>query len=126
MRKKKIDSRYVPYLAGMAAGCATTLLVSIASAVVLSFSDSAGRSAGAASVIALSLGSFVCGRIAGMLRHRDGMRTGALCGLIFSAVPLILSVVFGQFGSIMVLIKPLLCVFFGTAGGVAGVNSTDS
>ena len=126
MRKKKINSRYVPYLAGMAAGYATVIIISAASAVVLSFSDSAGKSAGAASVIALALGSFVCGRIAGMLRHRDGMRTGALCGLVFSAVPMVLSIVFGQFGSIMMLVKPLLCVFFGTAGGVAGVNSSDS
>lgn len=123
MRKKKINSRYVPYLVGMAAGCAAALLVSVASAVVLSFSDAAARTAGAASVIAMTIGSFVCGRTAGMLRHRDGMRTGALCGLMFSAVPLILSVIFGQFGSIMMLVKPLLCVFFGTAGGVAGVNS---
>lgn len=122
MRKKKINSKYVPYLAGLAVGYATAVLISVAAAVILSFSDAAARSAGAASVIALSVGSFVCGRTAGIIRHRDGMRTGALCGLMFSVLPVILSLIFGYFGSVMLFVKPLLCVFFGTAGGVAGVN----
>lgn len=125
MRKKKTDSRYMPYVIGMAAGCAAAVLISAAAALVLSFSDAAARSAGAASVIALIVGSFVCGRTAGVIRHRDGMRTGALCGLMFSAIHIILSIIFGRFGTVMLLVKPLLCVFFGTAGGVAGVNTGD-
>ena len=112
----------MPYLLGMAVGYGTALLISIAAAVILSFSDTAAKSAGAASVIALSVGSFMCGRTAGIIRHREGMRTGALCGLIFSVIPMTLSLIFGYFGSVMLFVKPLLCVFFGTAGGVAGVN----
>lgn len=125
MRKKKNDSRFVPYLFGMAAGLGTVLLISAAAALILSFSDAAARSAGAASVIALSVGSFVCGRTAGIIRRRDGLRTGALCGVMFSAVPIIMSLIFGRFGTAMLFVKPLLCVFFGTAGGVAGVNKDE-
>ena len=125
MRKKRSNIKYIPYLIGMAVGLGSTLLISVAAALILSFSDAAGRSAGAASVIALSVGSFMCGRTAGIIRHRDGLRTGALCGLMFSAVPILLSLIFGRFGSIMLLVKPLLCVFFGTAGGVAGVNKDE-
>lgn len=125
MRKKRSNSKYIPYLIGMAVGLGTALLISAAAALVLSFSDAAGRSAGAASVIALSVGSFMCGRTAGVIRRRDGIKTGAVCGLMFSAVPVIFSLIFGRFGSIMLLVKPLLCVFFGTAGGVAGVNKDE-
>ncbi len=125
MRKKKNNSRFMPYLIGLGVGMGTVILISAAAALILSFSDTAARSAGAASVIALSVGSFVCGRTAGMIRHRDGLRTGALCGLMFSAVPIVFSLIFGSFGSVMLLVKPLLCVFFGTAGGVAGVNKDE-
>ena len=123
MRKKKSDSRLMPYVIGMAAGCGAALLISAAAALVLSFSDAAARSAGAASAIALIVGSFVCGRTAGVIRRRDGMRTGVLCGLMFSAIHVVLALIFGQFGTVMLLVKPLLCVSFGTAGGVAGVNT---
>ena len=126
MRRRKMDPKYMPYLLGMAVGYGTALAISIAAAVILSFSDTAAKSAGAASVIALSVGSFMCGRTAGIIRHREGMRTGALCGLMFSAVPVALSLIFGYFGSVMLILKPLLCVFFGTAGGVAGVNRDES
>ena len=125
MRRRKIDPKYMPYLLGMAVGYGTALLISIAAAVILSFSDAAAKSAGAASVIALSVGSFMCGRTAGIVRHRDGMRTGFLCGLMFSAIPLVLSLIFGYFGSIMGLVKTLLCIVFGIVGGVAGVNKDD-
>ena len=125
MRRRKIDAKYMPYLLGMAVGYGITLLISIAAAVILSFSDAAARSAGAASVLALSVGSFMCGRTAGIIRHREGMRTGALCGLIFSAAPMALSLIFGYYGSVMLFVKPLLCVFFATAGGIAGVNKDE-
>ena len=125
MRRRKIDPKYMPYLLGLAVGYGTALIISIAAAVILSFSDAAAKSAGAASVIALSVGSFMCGRTAGIVRHRDGLRTGFLCGLMFSAIPFVLSLIFGYFGSIMGLVKTLLCIVFGIVGGVAGVNKDD-
>lgn len=125
MRKMRKNSRFMPYLFGLAAGLGTVLLISAAAALILSFSDAAARSAGAASVIALSVGSFVCGRTAGVIRRREGLKTGALCGVMFAAVPIIFSLIFGTFGTAMLFVKPLLCVFFGTAGGVAGVNKDE-
>ncbi len=112
----------MPYAAGLCAGYAAVILTSLAAALLLSFFDAASKAAGAAAVLALSVGSFVCGRTAGALRRRDGLKTGALCGLIFSVLPMILSLIFGLFGTPMLIVKPLLCIAFGTCGGVAGVN----
>ena len=122
MRKKRNNSPLLPYAAGMVTGYAAMILVSAAAALLLSFTDAASKAAGAAAVLALAVGSFVCGRTAGIMRRRDGLRTGALCGLIFSILPIILSLIFHLFGTVMLIIKPILCMAFGAVGGVAGVN----
>lgn len=122
MRKGGHNSKVTPYAAGLAAGYAALLLTSLAAALLLSFFDAASKAAGAAAVLALSVGSFVCGRTAGALRRREGLKTGALCGLIFAGLPVILSLIFGQFGTPLLIVKPLLCAAFGACGGVAGVN----
>lgn len=122
MRKRKRDSELLPYAAGLVLGYAAMLLVSAAAALILSVTGAAASAAGAAAVLALSIGSFVCGRTAGIMRRRNGLKTGALCGLIFSVLPVILSIIFRLFGTPMLIIKPILCIAFGTVGGVAGVN----
>ena len=122
MRKKKRNYRFFPYGAGLVLGYAAMLLVSAAAALLLSFTDAASSAAGAAAVLALAIGSFVCGRTAGIMRRRDGLKTGALCGLIFSVLPVVLALIFHLFGTVMLIIKPILCVAFGAVGGVAGVN----
>ncbi len=114
--------RFIPYAAGLLTGVGALLAVCVLAALVLSLTDSAGSAAGAASVLALAIGSFVSGRTAGMIKRRDGLKTGALCGIMFSAAAMLISLIFGEFGTIMLLLKPLLCAFFGAAGGVAGVN----
>lgn len=123
MRRHKRASAFTPYIIGLGIGYAAAVLVCAAAALLLSFSNAAAKAAGAAAVVAVSIGSFVCGRVAGRLKHRNGLGTGALCGLMFSALPVLLSLIFGTFGTAMLIVKPLLCVFFGSAGGVAGVNS---
>lgn len=125
MRRHKRSNAFFPYAVGLGVGYAAAILICAASALVLSFSDAAAKAAGAAAVVALSVGSFLCGRTAGQIKHRDGLRTGALSGLLFSVLPVLLSIVFSSFGTAMLFVKPLLCVFFGTAGGVAGVNTGD-
>lgn len=123
MRRHKRSSPFKPYALGLGVGYAAAVLICAAAAMVLSFSDAAAKAAGAAAVVALSIGSFLCGRTAGKIKQRNGLKTGTLAGLLFSAIPVLLSLIFGSFGSVMLLAKPLLCVFFGAAGGVAGVNS---
>lgn len=126
MRRHKSRSVLTQYLIGLAVGYGAAILICAAAALVLSFSDAAGKAAGAAAAVALSVGSFLAGRTAGYISHRDGLKTGSISGLMFSVLPILLSIIFGSFGSIMLLVKPLLCLFFGAAGGVAGVNSVDS
>lgn len=125
MRRKKNVSPFTPYLIGLAVGTAAALLICIAAALILLFSDAAAKAAGAASVVALSVGSFLCGQTTGKIKRRNGLQTGALSGLLFSVLPVLLSIIFLSFGTAMLFVKLLLCVFFGTAGGVAGVNSED-
>lgn len=125
MRRHKRDNAFLPYAIGLGAGYAAAILICVAAALILLLSDAASKAAGAASVVALSVGSFICGRTAGRIKRRDGLQTGALSGLIFSVPPILLSIIFLSFGTAMLFVKLLLCVFFGTAGGVAGVNSGD-
>lgn len=125
MRRHKNNSAFLPYAIGLGAGYAAAVLICVAAALILVFSDAAAKAAGAASVVALSVGSFLCGRTTGRIKHRDGLQTGALSGLMFSVLPILLSIVFKSFGTGMLFVKLLLCVFFGTAGGVAGVNSDE-
>lgn len=122
MRKHKQNSRLLPYAAGLIVGYIAALPVSVFAAALLSLTDAAAQTAGAAAVLAMSIGSFLCGRTAGIIKRRDGLKTGALCGIVFVLPLLILSAVFGGGWSAMFFVKLLLCVAFAAVGGVAGVN----
>lgn len=104
-------------------GYIVMLAICLLAALILSFTDAAEKGSAAAAIPAIVVGSFVCGRTAGMLRRRNGLKTGALSGLMFMVVPLLLSLIFGMVGTGMFFLKIGLCVIFGTIGGVAGVNT---
>ena len=70
MRRKKNKSRFMPFAAGLAVGYGVLLLVSAVAALILSFFDGSAKTAGAAAVLALAIGSYFCGRTAGILRLR--------------------------------------------------------
>ncbi len=78
-----------------------------------------------AAIPAAAAGSFLCGRTAGRIRRRNGLKTGAVCGMLYIAPLLLLGAIFGRAGSVMLGIKLLLCLGFATAGGVAGVNAPE-
>ena len=81
--------------------------------------------AAAAAVPAAALGSFLCGRTAGKQRRRGGLKTGAVCGVLY-CVPLILAaLIFGTVQGILLPVKAALCIGFAAAGGVSGVNSPE-
>lgn len=122
MRKAKKDNKFLPYLIGLVLGFIAMLLVCALSALLLSFTDAASKAAGAAAVIALIIGSFVCGRTAGIIRRRDGLKTGALCGFMFTCPTLLLTLIFGGGFTVILPVKLLLCIAFGTVGGISGVN----
>ncbi|MDE7360642.1 MAG: TIGR04086 family membrane protein [Oscillospiraceae bacterium] len=125
MRKRKREPRLMPYAAGMVVGYIGALAVSMLAAGVLSLTDAAAKTAGSAAVVALIIGSFLSGRTAGVIKRRDGLKTGALCGLAFVLPLLVISAVFSNSWSVMFIVKLLLCTAFAAVGGVAGVNKDE-
>ena len=123
MRKKKRNTKFAPFAAGMAAGYGAALLAATLAAGALTLTDTAASGSGAAAILAVSAGSFVCGRIAGKLRRKNGLQTGAVCGILFILPLVVLSLIFGLAGSILLAVKAALCLIFGMVGGVSGVNS---
>ena len=121
MRKKK-KSRAAPFAAGMICGGAAALITAAIGALLLSQLGASAGAAGAVAIAASAVGSFVCGRTAGIIRRRDGLKIGALCGALFFIPLLLLSLIFSTVGSFMLPIKALICFSFATVGGVAGVN----
>ena len=122
MRKRKHNSKLLPYAAGLIVGYIAMLPVCVLAAALLSLTDAAAQAAGAASVLAISIGSFFCGRTAGIIKRRDGLKTGALCGFAFVLPLLLISLIFSASRSAMFFVKIILCVAFSAVGGVAGVN----
>ncbi len=125
MRRKKHKGKCYPFAVGMLAGYAAALLVSVICAFILSFFDGAARTAGAAAVLSLSVGSYFCARTVGVIHRRNGLKTGFLCGVGFAVIPIVLSLVFGEFSGGTIVIKLAMCAAFGTVGGVAGVNADE-
>lgn len=125
MRRKKHKGIFYSFALGMLAGYTATLLVSVICAFILSFFDGAARTAGAAAVLSLSVGSYFCARTVGVIHRRNGLKIGLLCGVGFAVIPIVLSLVFGEFSGVSLVIKVLLSAAFGTIGGVAGVNANE-
>lgn len=123
MRRKKKNRPAMPFAAGFMAGCAVILLTSIVAAAVFSLAGGSSSGAALAAIIALAAGSFAGGRVTGTLRRRDGLKCGAICGLMLFAPLVLLSLIFGLMGWVMLLVKAAVCVAFAAAGGVFGVNS---
>ncbi len=123
MRKKKRNSRFAPFAAGIAAGYGAALIAAALAAGALTITDTAASGAGAAAILAISAGSFVGGRIAGKLRRKNGLQTGAVCGILFILPLVVISLIFGLAGSALLVVKAILCLVFGMIGGVSGVNS---
>ena len=126
MRKKKRRSPLAPFAAGVAAGYGAALIFAALAAGALTITDTATTASGAAAVVALAAGSFVCGRVAGKLRRKGGLKTGALCGILFIVPTIVISLIFGLAGGVLLIVKTVLCVIFGMVGGVSGVNSESS
>lgn len=123
MRKAKKNHRALPFAAGLAAGYALTLALSAVTALGLSFTDSTSDMAWLAALAAMTAGSFLCGRTAGKMRRRGGLKTGAVCGALYFVPLMLLSFIFGTAQGILLPVKAALCVAFSAAGGVVGVNS---
>ena len=123
MRRKKNRSRLLPFGAGLAAGYLLTIGVAAAGALVMWLTGADSSMAWLTAVPAAALGSFLCGRTAGKQRRRGGLKTGAVCGVLY-CVPLILAaLIFGTVQGILLPVKAALCIGFAAAGGGSGVKS---
>lgn len=121
MRKKK-KSPAAPFAAGMICGGAAALITAALGALLLALVGASAGMAGAAAIAASAVGSFVCGRTAGVIRRRDGLKIGVLCGAMFFLLLLVPALIFGTAGSFMLPVKAAICLAFAAAGGVVGVN----
>jgi len=126
LRRAKREHKLTPYTAGMIAGYVASLLTAIAGALLVLATDSAETLSGVMAMLALTVGSFVAGRAGGALQRRNGLKTGALCGILYLLPLLLLSMIFGVATGALLLVKLLVCVAFGAAGGVFGVNASDT
>lgn len=125
MRKRRRNSRIAPFGAGLLAGYILTGAIAAFGALLMCIMGADSGLSWLTAVPAEALGSFLCGRTAGKLRHRGGLKTGALCGLFYCLPLIMLSVFFGEIQGVLLPVKLALCIGFGAAGGVAGVNSQD-
>ncbi len=124
MRRSKRGERFKPYLLGMLLGYAAMILTIVPAALILSLMKAAAGAAGAAAVISMVTGGFVCGKTAGLIRQRDGLKTGTLCGLAFSLPLILFTLIFAEKSGGTLILKLALCTAFAAVGGVAGVNSS--
>ncbi len=125
MRRAKKQHRLLPFAAGALTGYAVTLVMTAVAALLLLLTDKAEGFSGAAAVIITAVSCFCGGRKAGKLSRHNGLRTGALSGVLYLLPLVLVSAVAGFFGTGMLWVKAVLCVAFGAAGGVAGVNSEE-
>ncbi len=123
MRRAKRDNKFLPFTAGLAYGYITTMITAAAGAAFLLLTDSSETLSGAAAMVTMAASCFAAGHAAGRLRRHGGMAAGAVCGLLYMLLPLLVSLVTLNVGGLLLVVKLLLCVMFGAVGGVAGVNS---
>ena len=125
MRKRRRNSRLAPFGAGLLAGYILTAGIAAAGALIMWIAGADSGLSWLAAVPAAAMGSFLCGRTAGKMRRRGGLKTGAACGLLYSIPLVLLSIFFGELHGVLLPVKLALCIGFGAAGGVSGVNSQD-
>ena len=123
MRRPKRDHRLRPFATGIIIGYIATIVLSVAGALFLLLTDSAEALSGAASVIVMAVSCYIAGYTSGKLRRHGGMAAGAACGLLYMILPFLISLLTLNVGGTLLVVKLLLCVGFGAAGGVVGVNS---
>ena len=125
MRKRRRNSRLAPFGAGLAAGYLLTAGIAAAGALIKWIAGEDGGLSWLKADQAPAQKSILSPSTAGKMRRRGGLKTGALCGVLYCLPLIVLSLIFGQVQGVLLPVKLALCIGFGAAGGVAGVNSQD-
>ena len=123
MRRSKREHRLQPFAAGLIIGYIATIVLSVIGALFLLLTDSTEALSGVISVVIMAASCYISGYTAGKQRRHGGLISGALCGVIYMILPFLISLLTLNVGGTLLIVKLLLCIGFGAAGGVVGVNS---
>lgn len=115
-----------PLLRGSIIGLSVILILFVLLALVLSFGIIPLSAAPAAAFIAIAMGAFLAGLSAAKKMEKNGLITGALCGLmLFILFTLIGMAAFGSTPGISTVIRLVIFLTAGAIGGIVGVGSAD-
>lgn len=115
-----------PILLGVLVGliCALVFLI-IFSFVILKSGQTSNEILDIISLVILSLSTFSSGYISGKISKSKGILYGLFCSLILFMFIVIGAIIVGNYDlSLTVVLKFIISVLFGCAGGVLGVNKS--
>lgn len=99
------------------------LLLLMLSAFLMSVSGIPLKTAEWISGLLLILAVFCGGISAALLSKKRGLLSGMLCGAVAAFCWILVFLFFGKAEfSFMILLRPLLCIAAGAAGGIIGIN----
>lgn len=111
-------------LKGLASSVGVIFLISVIIGLAELFFDITEDILNLASVAILSVAAFSAGYIATQLHRSKGMLQGILCGAGLFLLTLLLSLAFSELElRDVAVVKAVLCILAGVAGGVKGVNT---
>lgn len=112
------------FLKGAVISAIFTLVVFLASALLLSYTPLAEESIPWIAFITEGLGAGIAGFVPAKKSGRNGVITGALCGILYILIIWILASVTsdGMFFSPHIFIMAAISVIMGAIGGILGVN----
>lgn len=112
-----------PVLTGTAAGALACALLLLAFAAVMSVRDVPQGAVTPLALTAAAAGAFAGGFVCARKARARGLAFGALCGLVLYLLTMLAGFAALQdMRGLFALLKLLLMVFCGAAGGVAGIN----
>lgn len=115
-----------PLIKGLIIGLIVTVLLFIVFALGMSFYILPTTSANIVASLSVTTGSFCSGFFTAKKLAKNGLITGALCGVaMFLLSTLIGIAAFGKAPGTATLIRLLLFVTSGAIGGIIGVGNTD-
>lgn len=115
-----------PLISGLIIGLIVTVLLFVLFALGMSFYILPTTSANVVASISLAAGSFSGGFFAAKKLGKNGLITGALCGLAtFLIFTLIGIAAFGNAPGSSTLIRLLIFITAGAIGGIIGVGNAD-
>lgn len=124
--KIKKDSIFIKSVAiGLLAGIASTLLLTVIFAFVISSGSVSLKVSGFIATVILVISGFLSGFVSAKIRGEKGIVTGAITGLIFYLIIVALSLIILHSAiTSSLIIKLAIMTFSAALGGLLGVNGS--